>query len=64
VAKRIVTEEFHLTVRAPHGLPQSEYDAIRQALDDPHFHNELRRAVRGVVRRQPSLAKVKVAVTR
>jgi hypothetical protein len=51
-------------MRAPHGLPEEEYDAMRQALDDPHFHNALRRAVRGVVRRRPALAKIKVAVTR
>jgi hypothetical protein len=37
---------------------------MRQALDDPHFHAQLYRAVRRVVRRHPPLAKVKVAVTR
>jgi hypothetical protein len=64
VAKGILLEEFHLTVFAPHGLPEEEYDAMHQALDDPRFRDELRRAVRGVVRRRPALAKVKVAITR
>jgi hypothetical protein len=63
VAKRILIEELHLIVRAPHGLRQSEYDAFRQALDDPRLHRELRQAVRGVVRQQPALARVSVTVT-
>jgi hypothetical protein len=37
---------------------------MQQVLDDPHFHDELRRAVRVVVRRHLPLSKVKVAVTR
>ena len=45
-------EEFHLTVFAPRGLPALEYDTMRQTLDDPHFHAELDRAVRG--RRPPA----------
>jgi hypothetical protein len=64
VAKRIVMEEFHLTVLAPRGLPAAEYNAMRQALDDPRFHAQLRRAMRGVVRRCPSVSKVKVRVSR
>jgi hypothetical protein len=63
VAKRILIEEFHLTVRAPRGLSQSEYNAMRQALDDPRLHHELRRAVRDVVRQRPALDKVSVTVT-
>jgi hypothetical protein len=46
VARRIVMEEFHLTVYAPRGLPAPAYDALRQALDDPPVHAARRRAVR------------------
>ena len=64
MAKRMVMEEFHLTVLAPRGLPEEEYEAMRQGLDDPRLHVELRRAVRDVVRQRPPLGKVKVTVTR
>jgi hypothetical protein len=57
-------EEFHLTVFAPRGLPQSEHDAIRQTLDDPRFHAQLCRAVRRVARRHPALSKAKVRLSR
>jgi hypothetical protein len=33
MAKRLVVEEFHLTVSAPSGLANAEYTAIRRALD-------------------------------
>ncbi len=64
MAKHIVMEEFHVTVSGPDGLPEHEYDAMRQTLDDPQFHAALRRAARAVVRRHPPLAKVTVKVTR
>jgi hypothetical protein len=57
----MVMEEFPLTVLAPSGLPAHEYDAMRRALDDPHFHAQLRRAV---VRRRPPLGNVKVTLSR
>jgi hypothetical protein len=57
-------EAFHLTVFAPRGLPALEYDTMRQTLDDPHFHAERDRAVRGVVRRHPALSKTKVRLSR
>jgi hypothetical protein len=63
VAKRLVLEEFHVTVYAPRGLPTREYDAMRQALDDPRFHARLRRAARRVTRRHPALAKTKVGLS-
>ena len=63
MAQRILMEDLYLTVFAPHNLPEQEHDAIRQTLDDPRFHARLRRAVRGVVRRHPSLTKVKITVT-
>jgi hypothetical protein len=64
VARWIVMEELHLTVHAPRGLPDQEHDAMRQALDDPRFHAQLRRAVRRVARRHPALSKAKVRLSR
>ena len=64
MAKGILIEEFHLPVYAPRGLPAHEYDSIRRTLDDAHFRVGLRRAVRRFCRRQPSLARVRVRLTR
>jgi hypothetical protein len=60
VAKRILGEEFPLTVYAPSGHSAQAYDALRQALDDPPLHARLRRTFRHVVRRHPALSKAKV----
>ena len=64
MAKAIVMDEIHLTVFAPRGLREEEYDAIHRALTDRRFRGDLRRTVEEVVRRYPALAKVRVAVTR
>jgi hypothetical protein len=64
VAKRSLMEQVHLSVFAPSGLPAHEYDAIRQALDGPRLHTQLRRAVGHLIRRHRSLSKVKAAVPR
>jgi hypothetical protein len=63
VAKRILMEEFHLTVYAARGLPAQGYNTMRQTLDDPRFHAQLRRAVRGVCRRHPALSRAKVRLS-
>jgi hypothetical protein len=31
-------ENFHLSVYVPRGLPEAEYEAVRQTLDDVRFH--------------------------
>ena len=64
MARSILMEELHLTVYAPYGLPDQEYDAIRRTLDGAHFRVGLRRVVRRFCRRQPSLARVRVQLTR
>jgi hypothetical protein len=57
-------EEHHLTVCAPRGLSAQEYDALRQALDDPPFHARLRRTFRRVVCRHPALGMAQVRLAR
>ena len=64
VARLLLMDEFHVTARAPRGLSDTEYDAIRQTLDDEQFQSGLRRAVRAVFRQYPQLSKVRVRVTR
>jgi hypothetical protein len=64
VAKGILIEEFHLSVYAPRGLRDAEYDAIRQTLDDIRLHARLRRILQRVFRRYPSLNKARVRLSR
>ena len=64
MARAILTEEFHLPLYAPRGLPDQEDDGIRRTLDDAHFRVGLRGAVPRFCRRQPSLARVRFQLTR
>src|SRR5437588_130238 len=49
MAKSVLLDEFHLGFRAPPGLPEAAYLAMRRALDGRRFRAGLRRAVRGGV---------------
>ena len=62
--KFLVVDEFHLTVSAPRTLPDSAVGSIRRTLDGPRFRAALRRAVRGVFRRHPPLAAVRITLSR
>ena len=64
MATGVLREEFHLTVYAPRGLPEPEYEEIRRTLDGEDFRARVRRAVYRIVRREPALSKVRVTMTR
>ena len=64
MAKPILIDEFHLSVLVPRGLPEAEYDAIRHTLDDARLQTDLRSAIQNVFRRDPSLRKARVKVSR
>jgi hypothetical protein len=64
MAKFILLEEFHLTIVAPHGLPPTEYDAIVQTVNSTPFMTRLRRAIRQILRRDPSLKKARLRLSR
>jgi hypothetical protein len=57
-------EEVHLSVYVPCGLPEAEYEAVRQTLDDARFQARLWRAVRDAFRQQQSLCPVRVRLSR
>ncbi len=59
----ILLEEFHLTVLAPRGLPDSRYVAMRTTLASKRFQTELRQAGRAVLRRFASLSKSRVRLS-
>jgi hypothetical protein len=64
MAQTILIDELHVSVRAPRGLPDSEYVSMRRTLDDWRFRTELHRAVRSVVRHHPALAQARVRMSR
>jgi hypothetical protein len=64
VPEQILIDEFHMSVRAPRGLANAEYRAIRRTLDDRRFQADLRQAVSSVVRRYRSLRRARITLSR
>lgn len=64
MAKMILIDEFHVTISAPSGLPTREHIAIRRTLDDAKFQEQVRRALRVVIRRWKALARIRVKLSR
>ncbi|QDU19783.1 hypothetical protein [Urbifossiella limnaea] len=64
MARTVVIDERHVTLRIPNDLPDNEGEVIRQTLDGDEFTNRLRRVVRAVSRSFPELAAVRVSLTR
>ena len=64
MAKTVIIDELHLTFRIPNDLPDTEAEAIRQALAGADLMNRLRRAIRDAIRVFPELAVVRVSLTR
>jgi hypothetical protein len=64
MAKALLLEEFHLSFTAPRRLAESEGDAARRTLSGARFRARLSCAIRDLTARFPTLAKVRVAVTR
>jgi hypothetical protein len=64
MSRTILIEELHLGVRAPSGLTEAAYQAIRLVLNDRRFLAELGRAVREVASRRPALSMVRLVLSR
>jgi hypothetical protein len=64
VAKFIVMDEIHVTVQAPAGLRDDEYDVIRRTLMSRRFHGRLSRRVRELFAEVPALARLRIALSR
>lgn len=63
MAKLILMEEFHVTIRAPAGLPETTYLRARRALSSRRFQLRLRNAVDKVFRGHPSLKPLKLHIS-
>jgi len=64
VAKSVVIDDIHITIRIPNDLPETQTEAIRRTLQGDDFMDRLRRAVRAAVRAFPELAVVRVSLSR
>ena len=64
MAKNVLMDEFHVSFLAPHNLSPAEYVGVRHTLDEPYFRALLKRAVKNVAGRFPSLNKVRVRLSR
>lgn len=64
MAKAVIIDELHLTVRIPVGLSREQAKAVRDSLLGADFMARLRRAVRTTFRAFPELVKVRVSLTR
>ena len=53
--KRILFDQFHLTVYIRRRLPPAEAAALRRALQSRRFRTRLRQAVGAVFRQDPAL---------
>ena len=64
MANSILIDEFQLAVLVPRGLRVTASRAVRRTLNDARFRERLRRAIRDVFSRYPSLAKARFTLTR
>jgi hypothetical protein len=64
MARLIVLDELHVTVFVPRDLPQAECDTIRRTLTGPAFEVRLQRLIRRFFRKEASLGKTKVRLSR
>jgi hypothetical protein len=64
MAKGVVIDELHLTLRVPRDLPDDEAEGVREVLAGDEFLRRLRRAVRAALREFPELGTVSLSLTR
>ena len=60
----VIIDEIHLTVRVPRDLPAAAHAQIVRDLRQRHLLPRLKKAVRGVLGRYPSLRKVRLTLAR
>ena len=62
--RTVIVEQFHLTVRVPASLPDPAVVAVRTTLAGAGFVTRLRRAIRAAIRADPTLAPVRISLSR
>lgn len=64
MAKTIIIDEIHLTVRVPNDVRNNRAETICRTLAGDDFMNRLRRAVRAVFREFPELNVARLSLDR
>jgi hypothetical protein len=64
MAKFVMIEQYHITVRVPSDLPEETTDALRRRLDDRRFRSRLRRTIRTLFQRDLALRLARVNLSR
>ena len=64
MAKTVLMEEFHVTVRMPVGLSKIRYSAVVRTLRSQRFQTRLRQAVGNVIRSHSTLKSVAFSISR
>jgi hypothetical protein len=64
MAKSVLVEEFHVTVRMPVGLSKMKYSAAVRTLHSKRFHARLGDAVRIAFRAHSTLQSATVSISR
>jgi hypothetical protein len=60
----ILLEEYPISVYAPRGLPEAEYEAMNRTLTRRRFRARLQRVLQRIVQQHPSLLKSTIKVSR
>lgn len=60
----VVIDELYVSIYVARGLGDKRCAVIRRTLLGARFQTALRRAVQGILERQPQLAGLRVAITR
>lgn len=64
MSRTVIIEQIHLTVRVPVTLPDPAVVAVRTKLAGAAFVTRIRRAIRAAIRADPSLAPVRISLSR
>lgn len=64
MAKNVVIDELHITIRILNDLPDTQSKNVRRMLNGEEFLNRLRRALNATIRALPELTAVYVSLTR
>ena len=62
--RSVLIDEFHLSFFVPQHLTAQEQRAIRRTLTDSGFRARLARVAQSVVRRYPSLNRIRLTLSR
>ena len=62
--RTVIIEQFHVTVRVPANMPDRAVVIIRTTLAGAGFVTRLRRTIRAAIRADPTLAPVRISLSR